>query len=51
MAVFLAYRNPRAHREILSDPREAVREFMLINQLYLLEATAEARIADLASNE
>lgn len=44
VAVFLAYRNPRAHREILSDPREAVREFMLINQLYLLEASAVTRI-------
>jgi hypothetical protein len=51
VAIFLAYRNPRAHREILSDPREAAREFMLINQLYLLEASAVARIADLASYE
>lgn len=48
VAVFLAYRNPRAHREISSNPREAAREFMLINQLYLLEAMAVERVADVA---
>lgn len=51
VAVFLAYRNPRAHREILCNPREAVREFMLINQLYLLEASAVARITNFVSSE
>lgn len=43
VAVFQAYRNPRAHREIVVSLREAVREFMLINQLYVLEALAVPR--------
>lgn len=42
-AVFGAYRNPRAHREIASDDKAALREFMLINELYLLEAKAIER--------
>ncbi|MBK5397475.1 hypothetical protein JFU47_12285 [Pseudomonas sp. TH39(2020)] len=43
VTVFSAYRNPRAHREILSNPKEAVREFMLINQLFCLEAASVPR--------
>ncbi|MDC6379921.1 TIGR02391 family protein [Pseudomonas graminis] len=44
VAVFLAYRNPRAHREIETTEREAVLEFMLINQLYVLEKAAVSRV-------
>jgi len=43
-AVFGAYRNPRAHREVDADDKEALREFMLINELYLLEAKAVERV-------
>tara|TARA_Y100000758_G_scaffold56133_2_gene35923 strand:- start:2649 stop:3491 length:843 start_codon:yes stop_codon:yes gene_type:complete len=42
-SVFGAYRNPRAHREVAASDDEAVREFMLVNSLYLLEAAAVAR--------
>lgn len=42
-SVTMAYRNPRAHREISMSNHEAVREFMLINQLYVLEAAAIQR--------
>ncbi|WP_122761266.1 TIGR02391 family protein [Pseudomonas viridiflava] len=49
VAVFLAYRNPRAHREMITDPSEAVREFMLINQLYILEALSIRRMDQASS--
>ena len=42
-SIFGAYRNPRAHREVTASDDEAVREFMLVNSLYLLEAAAVAR--------
>lgn len=42
-AIFAAYRNPRAHREIDNDESEALREFMLINELFILEANAVER--------
>jgi hypothetical protein len=38
-----AYRNPRAHRELRSRPGEALREFMLYNHLFHLEAAAERK--------
>lgn len=44
-SVIMAYRNPRAHREIVMSGRDAVREFMLVNQLYLLEAAAVPRLS------
>lgn len=37
-AVFRAYRNPRAHRP--PETKEALAEFLLLNQLFLLEAEA-----------
>lgn len=37
-AVFMAYRNPRAHRELRTP--EAVSEFLLVNQLFKLEREA-----------
>lgn len=39
IAVFMAYRNPRAHREGLTS--ETLAEFLLLNQLYRLEGEAQ----------
>lgn len=39
-AVYRAYRNPRAHRERSGDLAQAVREFLLLNELFLLESEA-----------
>lgn len=41
--IFGAFRNPRAHREVQVNDQEAVREFMLVNELYCLEAKALKR--------
>ncbi|WP_425567291.1 TIGR02391 family protein [Sphingomonas rosea] len=38
-----AYRNPRAHRELDDQPDAALRELLLINHLFRLEAEAEVR--------
>lgn len=38
--VFGAYRNPRAHKEKEMTHAEDLREFLLLNELYLLEASA-----------
>lgn len=35
--VFMAYRNHRAHQEPDDDIHEDLREFMLLNQLFILE--------------
>lgn len=43
IGVFNAFRNPRSHREFQSSPGEALREFMLINELYLIEERATLR--------
>lgn len=43
IGAYLAYRNPRAHREIASNRPSEVREFMLVNELYLLEGAAHKR--------
>jgi len=40
-AAFLAYRNPRAHREDEREISQGYREFLLINELFHLEAQAE----------
>lgn len=45
-SIFLAYRNPRAHKELRKSEREILREFMLINELFLLEASAIERPVD-----
>jgi len=42
-AVYKAFRNKRAHRELDFQHESAVREFLLINELFLLEAKAEIR--------
>jgi hypothetical protein len=39
-ATFMAYRNARVHREIKSDAVQALREFLLVNELYHLESEA-----------
>jgi hypothetical protein len=41
--IFGAFRNPRAHREVKVSDQEAVREFILVNELYCLEAKALKR--------
>jgi len=40
-AAFIAYRNPRAHREEVGGVARAYREFYVANELFLLEAEAE----------
>jgi hypothetical protein len=37
---YMAFRNARVHRELKSGAASALREFMLVNELYLLEAEA-----------
>ena len=43
-SIFMMFRNRRAHQEIKSSASDALREFMLINELYILESHAEERI-------
>ncbi len=43
-AVYMAYRNPRAHKEVDSDRSAELAEFLLLNQLYLLERAAVTRL-------
>ena len=40
VGAFMAYRNPRAHREVPSVRGKELAEFMLLNQLFLLEGAA-----------
>lgn len=42
-SVFMAYRNRRAHQEPDDDIHEDLREFMLLNQLFMLEMSAMVR--------
>lgn len=41
---FMAFRNRRAHRELPVDEDQAVREFLLLNELFRLEAESVQRI-------
>ncbi|WP_201587395.1 TIGR02391 family protein [Psychrobacter sp. HII-4] len=41
--VFMAYRNNRAHQEPKHNLSDEIREFMLINQLFILESKAVVR--------
>lgn len=41
--IFTAYRNERAHSEIKKSPPQLFREFLLINELYLLERETSKR--------
>lgn len=45
VGAYLAFRNPRAHRELQYSDCGALMEFLLLNQLYLLEANAIERPA------
>lgn len=45
-AIFTAYRNRRAHKKFETDPTEALREFLLINELFILESKAVQRPVD-----
>ena len=47
-AAYLAYRNPRAHREIDSGDSDVLAELLLVNQLYRLERMAVERLVDVA---
>lgn len=38
--IYLSFRNPRAHRELKLSLDEEIREFMLVNELFLLESQA-----------
>jgi hypothetical protein len=41
IGTFLAYRNPRAHRELKDRSREELTEFLLLNHLYRLERESQ----------
>jgi hypothetical protein len=40
---FMAYRNRRGHRELKNEHEEIYREFLLLNELFLLESSAVLR--------
>ena len=42
--IYMAFRNRRAHRELKLSLDEEIREFMLVNELFLLESQAIDRI-------
>lgn len=46
IGVFKSYRNKRAHHEEDTDLKSAVREFLLLNELFLLESTTKLRPED-----
>lgn len=46
-SAFSAFRNARAHRESEPDYRRAYREFLVVNELFLLEAEAVVRGSEL----
>jgi hypothetical protein len=43
-AIYNAYRNPRAHRELKHDLNSLLSEFLLLNHLYILEREAQERV-------
>jgi hypothetical protein len=48
-AAFMAYRNRRAHRELRDSCNGQLREFLLLNQLYVLEKESSMRTNDAMS--
>lgn len=48
-AIFMAFRNARVHREPQSEQNKALREFLLVNELYRLESEAMTE-TELAAN-
>lgn len=45
-SIFMAYRNPRMHKEIELDDADLLREFMLMNQLFVLEGESKEKPID-----
>lgn len=43
IGAYMAYRNPRAHKELEACSSTALREFLVINELFLLQASAVKR--------
>jgi hypothetical protein len=43
IAVYMAFRNARVHREQLHEADEGIREFLLVNELFRLEACAVSK--------
>jgi hypothetical protein len=43
IAAYMAFRNKRAHKELKISPQDSLREFLILNELYLLEAEAIER--------
>lgn len=48
---FMAFRNPRAHRETSSHAHDSLAEFLLLNQLFLLEREAIDRQPNASSEK
>lgn len=46
IGVFKSYRNKRVHHEEDTDLKSAIREFLLLNELFLLESTTRLRPED-----
>lgn len=44
-AIYMGYRNSRAHKEIASTPESTMMEFLMLNELFILGATSIAREA------
>lgn len=42
-SIYMAYRNSRAHKENVTTLDDAIREFLLINQLFILENEAKSQ--------
>jgi hypothetical protein len=41
-SIFMAFRNRRAHQQLDPNPHDELREFMLLNQLFILERSTKA---------
>lgn len=50
IGAYMAYRNPRAHRELLESSAQQLTEFLVLNHLYSLERSAELR-PDIVGND
>ncbi|MCH8504956.1 MAG: hypothetical protein LAT50_11610, partial [Ectothiorhodospiraceae bacterium] len=46
VGVYMANRNRRAHKELPSKLSDELREFLLVNELFLLEAESKLRVQD-----
>jgi hypothetical protein len=44
-AIYMGYRNSRAHKEIYSSPESTLMEFLMLNELFILESTSIPREA------